>query len=148
MAASGARLVAAAAGQFGAQFCCYSTPLNMICMSCWPERNCTPIVEALRVIFAGQEQTGFPERALEVASGTGQHVYALARAFPQMIWQPTELAEENLLSIQAYMDSTTPNILPPTSLDASQPCGTWQVPGPWDLILSINMVCHWVLCNW
>jgi len=41
-------------------------------------------------------------RALEIASGTGQHITALARALPKLVWHPTEIAAERIASINAY----------------------------------------------
>jgi SAM-dependent methyltransferase len=48
------------------------------------ERNKDPILEVLRVRFAGSAQV------LEVGSGTGQHAVHFARALPHLVWHPTE----------------------------------------------------------
>jgi SAM-dependent methyltransferase len=48
------------------------------------ERNKDPILEVLRVRFAGRAQV------LEVGSGTGQHAVHFARALPHLVWHPTE----------------------------------------------------------
>ena len=48
------------------------------------ERNKDPILEVLRVHFAGRAQV------LEVGSGTGQHAVHFARALPHLVWHPTE----------------------------------------------------------
>lgn len=58
--------------------------------------------------------------ALEIASGTGQHIVALAAAMPHIRWQPTEVAANRIASIQAYLDDTAlPNIAPPIMLNAT-----------------------------
>lgn len=62
--------------------------------------------------------------ALEIASGTGQHISALARAFPQMTWQPSDIAPDRLKSIAAWREeSGAGNLLPPILLDAAKPWG-------------------------
>lgn len=77
-------------------------------------RNLPAILELL--------QTHAPERgrALEIASGTGQHVTALARALPAIEWYPTELAAERIASIDAYgAEAQLANLHPAAMLDAS-----------------------------
>src|SRR6516164_1747155 len=51
------------------------------------ERNKGPILAVLRAELAGST------RVLEVGSGTGQHAVYFAAALPQLVWQPSELAE-------------------------------------------------------
>ena len=58
-------------------------------MTSWPaspaaERNKQPILEALRRVLPAHG------RALEVASGTGQHVAWLGAGLPGWQWQPSE----------------------------------------------------------
>lgn len=79
-------------------------------------RNIAPILDVLGryVPPAG--------RALELASGTGEHVVACARAFPHITWQPTDIAPERLASIDAWRaHSRAGNILPARHLDAARP---------------------------
>ncbi|MFN3172092.1 MAG: DUF938 domain-containing protein [Hyphomicrobiales bacterium] len=65
--------------------------------------------------------------ALEVASGTGEHVIALAKACPDLIWQPTDIDDERLESIAAWIaHSGLPNVAPPLYYNAVET--TW--PGP------------------
>ena len=60
--------------------------------------------------------------ALELASGTGQHVVKLAAACPGLTWHPTEIAPERRASIDAYVaDSGLTNIAPAATLDATTP---------------------------
>lgn len=59
-------------------------------------------------------------RALEIASGTGQHVTGFAKAAPTLEWQPTEIDPTRLASIAAYVnDCGLDNIRAPLALNAS-----------------------------
>ena len=59
-------------------------------------------------------------RALEIASGTGQHITALAHALPQLVWHPTEIATDRIASIDAYAaEADLPNLKPAQMLDAT-----------------------------
>ncbi|SFK96621.1 DUF938 domain-containing protein [Shimia haliotis] len=58
--------------------------------------------------------------ALEIASGTGQHVVHFAQTLPQVTWQPTEIDPIRRASIAAYLvEADLPNVLPPVELDAT-----------------------------
>jgi hypothetical protein len=78
--------------------------------------------------------------ALEIASGTGQHVVAFARALPGLIWQPSEIAADRRASIDAYAEeSALPNLRPVVSLDATQP--GWHIHHkPVDVVVLINLL--------
>lgn len=83
------------------------------------ERNRGPILEVLKSAFAGAT------RVLEVGSGTGQHAVFFAAAMPQLVWQPSDLAE-HLPGIAAWRDDAgLPNLLPPLVLDVDAP--QWPV---------------------
>nr|WP_252731489.1 DUF938 domain-containing protein [Lentibacter algarum] len=56
--------------------------------------------------------------ALEIASGTGQHVATLAMRIPQLHWQPTELDPVRRASIDAYATDIN-NIAPAVELNAT-----------------------------
>lgn len=78
-------------------------------------------------------------RALELASGTGQHVVTFAEACPHLTWQPSEVDAERLASIAAYRaEASLDNVLPPLLLDACASNWSEQVPAQ-DLILTINL---------
>jgi len=75
---------------------------------------------------------------LEIASGTGEHVVHFAERFPAFEWQPSDLNEDALASIDAWRTgSGLPNILAPVKLDASAPY--WPVAKA-DAVVSINKV--------
>ena len=76
-------------------------------------RNAGPIVKAL---IPHLPQTGY---AMEVASGTGEHVVALAAATPGLVWQPTDIDPERLKSIAAWTrHAGAATIKPPVHFDA------------------------------
>lgn len=79
-------------------------------------------------------------RALELASGTGEHVVRFAAAMPGLIWQPTEPDAARRASILAWsQDAGLPNILPPKALDAARP-GWAADHGPADLVVLVNLL--------
>jgi hypothetical protein len=95
-------------------------------------RNAAPIAEMLGKVL--------PARGLvlEVASGTGEHVLHFARAFPKLLWQPSDPEPAALRSIEAWRaGSGLFNLLPPIALDAR--AAEWAVPQA-DAVLAINMV--------
>jgi Protein of unknown function (DUF938) len=78
-------------------------------------RNIEPIADVLA--HHAPEQGS----ALEIASGTGQHVAVLAERLPNLVWQPTDIDAARLASINAWAsNSSTPNILPSVALNATQ----------------------------
>ena len=60
------------------------------------ERNKDPILEVLRAALPSQGT------ALEVASGTGQHVVHFAAALPALKWQPSDPDADARASIAAW----------------------------------------------
>lgn len=56
------------------------------------ERNKEPVLAVLRENVS----TGRPLRALEISSGTGQHVTHFAQALRNIIWQPSEYDRQSL----------------------------------------------------
>lgn len=78
------------------------------------ERNKDPILEVLRIRFAGRGQV------LEIGSGTGQHAVHFARALGHLIWHPTEqLAYLPDLAERVKLEGP-PNLRAPTLLDVRQ----------------------------
>ena len=81
-----------------------------------------------------------PERGLvlEIASGTGEHAVHMARAFPAIDWQPTDVDDVALASITAWRaDAALPNLRAPLRLDVTEPA--WPVPAA-EAIVCINMI--------
>ncbi|MEX0280075.1 MAG: DUF938 domain-containing protein [Arenibacterium sp.] len=98
------------------------------------ERNASVIVE---LVASVAPHSG---RALELASGTGQHVVHLARQLPNLTWQPSEVDPTRLASINAYVEeSNSGNIRPPVPLDATAPGWATQHSG-FDVILLVNLL--------
>jgi SAM-dependent methyltransferase len=116
------------------------------------ERNRQPLLEVLRRVLP---PTG---RALEIASGTGQHAAWFARHLPGWTWQPTDADEAALASISAWCfgDATADrqaadapplvNVEPPRHLDVPAPA--WDVPGRFDAVVCANMlhIAPWACC--
>ena len=78
-------------------------------------------------------------RALELASGTGQHVVAFAARFPGLDWQPSDLAPDNLASIAARAaQAGAASLRAPIRLDACAP--GWGAGQAWDAICLTNLL--------
>ena len=98
------------------------------------ERNAAAIAAALCEIAP---ETG---RALEIASGTGQHVVAFAAAMPGLIWQPTEIDAARRASIDAYAaEAGLPNLRAAMALDATE-AGWGKAQSGQALIVLINLL--------
>lgn len=79
------------------------------------ERNREPILAVLKRHFA------HATRVLEIGSGTGQHAVYFAPAFPNALWQSSDVAE-CLPGIRTWVDEAAlPNIPPPLLLDINAP---------------------------
>ena len=97
------------------------------------ERNKAPILAVLQRVL--------PEKAnvLEIASGAGEHATFFAKAMPGLTWRPSDPDPEARASIAAWSaHEGVPNVLLPLDIDASNE--EWGVQGPFDAIVSINMV--------
>ena len=78
------------------------------------ERNKDPILEVLRIRFAGRTQV------LEIGSGTGQHAVHFARALGHLIWHPTEQMTYLADLAERVKLEGPPNLRAPTLLDVRQ----------------------------
>lgn len=75
---------------------------------------------------------------LEIASGSGEHAVHFAARFPDLDWQPSDVAPEALASIAAWRDEAGgENLKPPVQLDAAS--REWPLDRA-DVIFSANMV--------
>ena len=106
------------------------------------DRNKRSILEVLRQILPEQ---GY---ALEIASGSGQHVAWFASALPQWTWQPTDAMPDALGSVSAYAEEQgLRNVQTPLVLDVM---GAEWLPADnrFDLIYCANMlhISPWATC--
>ena len=106
------------------------------------DRNKQPILDVLREVLPAHGN------ALEIASGTGQHVAWFAEALPQWTWQPTDAMPVAIDSISARItEQGLRNVRPPLVLDVM--AYEW-LPGTeqFDLIYCANMlhISPWATC--
>ena len=95
-------------------------------------RNTAPIIELLRDVLPPKGLV------LEVASGSGQQVIEFARAFPKLLWQPSDADPAALDSSEAWhAEAGLFNLLNPVRLDAS--AVGWPIASA-EAIVCINMV--------
>jgi len=97
-------------------------------------RNVGAIVEAIAAVMPASG------KALEIASGTGEHVVRYAAAFSGLDWQPSDIDADRLNSISAWSAETgLPNILPPQMLDATKTGWAVQQP-PQNVVILSNLL--------
>lgn len=107
------------------------------------DRNREPIAAVLERFVPAPP---VPVSALEVSSGTGQHVSYFASRFPNVRFQPTERDPSMFESIRAWAeDSDVDNVALPLELDAE--VHPWPVEDI-DLVININMIhiAPWTAC--
>ena len=98
------------------------------------ERNSAPIVNLIKRIAPE------PGNALEIASGTGQHIVQLALSLPNIIWSPSDVEGKRLKSISAWVESENLlNIKPPMYLDATETGWAKSLPKS-NFILLVNLL--------
>lgn len=106
------------------------------------ERNKQPILELLRAAVPTHGE------ALEIASGTGQHVAWFAKHMPHWNWQPTDLHPGALYSVEAYVGQEgLTNVYAPMVLDVQSE--SWlESAQTVDLVVCINMlhIAPWATC--
>jgi len=103
------------------------------------DRNYSPIRSALGPLLAGRRGA-----VLEIGSGTGQHIAALAADFPDLAWVPSDLFPEHMASIEAWRAAAgTPNLAAPVRVDgATDWAGSPEVRalGPLIAVLAVNVI--------
>jgi SAM-dependent methyltransferase len=86
------------------------------------ERNHAAIWSAMAEFMGAQT-----DNALEVGSGTGQHVTEFARRSPRLTWWPSDVLPSHLASIAAWRKHAgLANLREPQRIDLGAPDWTWQ----------------------
>ena len=94
---------------------------------------------AIAQVLASFLEPSREQKLLELASGSGQHVVSFAKTFPQWNFQPSDVEQAHLESIEAYRaDLTSSNVAPAIPLDVAET--PWPVPHSMDVILAINLI--------
>jgi cyclopropane fatty-acyl-phospholipid synthase-like methyltransferase len=83
------------------------------------EKNKHPILSRLREVFTDGDTV------LEVGSRTAQHIQFFAEMMPDVRWQPSDIAENMPILVEALRDNARKNIAPPVMLDVTM--------NPWPL---------------
>src|SRR5262249_49694574 len=102
-----------------------------------PERNKQPILDVLRRVLPRHGTL------LEIASGTGQHAAYFARELPGWTWIPSDIAAQQLASIEAYRaEVAVPNLAAARKIDVCSE--DWEL-GPSvereiDALFSANLI--------
>jgi hypothetical protein len=106
------------------------------------DRNKQPILDVLLQLLPARGN------ALEIASGTGQHVAWFAAALRGWTWQPSDCDDSAFASIEAHVaQAGLTNVRPPLRLDVTAP--QWPVAGQsFDAIFCANMlhISPWSTC--
>ena len=79
--------------------------------------------------------------ALEIGSGTGEHVICFAKALPGLVWLPSDPDSASRASIKAWSAiEGLANVRAPVAIDVRE--GVWGVEddAPFDAMISLNMV--------
>ena len=107
------------------------------------DRNKQPILEVLRQVLPTSGS------ALEIASGTGQHVAWFAAGLPRWTWQPSDAHPGGFDSITAWSrQQGVPNVRPPLRLDVLAARWLSDDDTRFDAIYCANMlhISPWATC--
>lgn len=97
-----------------------------------PDRNKAPILEVLSRVFPKQG------RALEIASGSGQHAVHFATHLPGLTWIPSDVDEDNLASVRAWRaEAQLDNLAAAQRIDVCE--ASWGIDAV-DAVFNANMI--------
>ena len=103
-------------------------------------RNADAIIDVLSVYVP---ETGL---ALEIASGSGQHIARYAQEFPDITWQPSDVDPDKIKSINSWVQKVDRgNLAKPIHLDATKSGWASEYP-TFDLIILVNLL-HLISVN-
>ena len=98
------------------------------------ERNCSTIVKLISKNIPNNGQ------ALEIASGTGQHIIQLGSQLSDITWQPSDVNKDRIKSINSWLsENINQNIKSPCQLDATKEGWSSRHPNQ-NFILIINLL--------
>jgi SAM-dependent methyltransferase len=98
-------------------------------------RNSGPIREVLERVLP---KSGI---ALEIGSGTGEHVICFARALPGLLWQPSDPDPAARASIEAWIAAEgLANVRAPVAIDTRHALWGVEDDAPYAAMISLNMI--------
>jgi SAM-dependent methyltransferase len=98
-------------------------------------RNSGPIREVLEKVLP---RSGI---ALEVGSGTGEHVVCFAKAMPGLLWQPSDPDPASRASIAAWIAAEgLANVRAPVAIDVREAVWGVEDEAPFGALISLNMI--------
>ena len=98
-------------------------------------RNSGPIREVLEWVLP---KSG---TALEIGSGTGEHVVCFAKALPGLLWQPSDPDPAARTSIAAWIAAEgLANVRAPVAIDTRQAIWGVEDDAPFAAMISLNMI--------
>ena len=98
-------------------------------------RNSGPIREVLEKVLP---KSGI---ALEIGSGTGEHVICFAKALPGLLWQPSDPDPASRASIEAWIAAEgLANIRAPVAIDTRHALWGVEDDAPFAAMISLNMI--------
>ena len=79
--------------------------------------------------------------ALEIGSGTGEHVICFAKALPGLLWQPSDPDPASRASIEAWIAAEgITNVRAPVAIDVRQAAWGVEDAAPFAAMISLNMI--------
>ena len=116
--------------------------MSALAFSTAADRNKQPILDVLRQLLPAHGS------ALEIASGTGQHLAWFAAAMPGWTWQPSDATTDGFADIETRVaQQGLANVRRPVVIDVTAP--EWPLDGAcFDLVYCANMlhIAPWPCC--